>query len=103
MANVPNIRRVLETSGATYAFIDGVAAMGANLDAPMPMVNDPATVGVRPAPNAVALLIQAGTECRRFPPARIQAIKLVREALGLGLKESKDIIDSFCPPAPYPG
>ncbi len=94
MPNIPSIRTTLDMAGASIAFMDALALMGADLSARLPIV------GAGPEPSAiVAGLIQVGKHVH--DNNKIQAIKALRDLFNLSLKESKDIIDAFIPPIPY--
>jgi ribosomal protein L7/L12 len=93
--NRPSIRSILDSAQVSLAFIDGLNVMGVNLAAPVPMVE------ATPEPSKyVAGLIRAGQYASNGE--KILAIKEIRALFGTGLKESKDIVDAFCPPKPYP-
>jgi len=91
------IRSIISQS-APYAssdFINGLSAAGIAVDAPVPMKPDG---NERQVPvMTTALLIETFKDIGEFlrTNQKIQAIKVLRERTGLGLKETKDIIDIF--------
>ena len=102
---VATVRRLLENTMPTGAHdtLLGLKMGGIDIDAPLPVIQDGPAFGV-PTPvltsqvvaNAIrdiGLAMKSGQV--------IQAIKVMRSTTGLGLKESKDIIDLF-PRPPLP-
>ena len=90
------VRHILAGTGVPLTYLDGLAACGIDLDAPAPL-----TPARRDGPDVspiVAGLLKVAEYARTHQ--KISAIKELRALFGLGLKESKDIIDAFYPP-PY--
>jgi hypothetical protein len=93
------LRTILNASAASFGFIDGICAMGVNLDAAVPMLGEP----VPPLPTTVTPLLPIFAEAGRLMRAgpyggKIPAIRHLRNAIpGIGLKDAKDIVDAFIP------
>jgi len=74
-------------------FLAGLSAAGVNVDAPVPMKDSTPAA----APMTTALMVDTFKVVAEYlrTNQKIQAIKVMRERTGLGLKEAKDIIDLF--------
>lgn len=92
--NRPSIRSILDAAGASISFIDGLSLMGADLSALVPVKD------AQPINSVYEGLLRVGSYARNNE--KIQAIKELRTLFGFGLKESKDVVEAFIPPKPYP-